>query len=71
LSLDWCGKAKADPSNDKGTTGKGRQVRTESKLLRCGEPFQFGLAPLQDADIFQQPFEAIAVESRNNFGLDG
>ena len=25
------------------------------------ESFQFGLAPLQDADIFQQPFEAIAV----------
>jgi hypothetical protein len=27
-----------------------------------GESFQFGLAPLEDADIFQKPFQTIAVE---------
>jgi hypothetical protein len=35
-----------------------------------GESLQFAFAPLQDADIFEQPFDAISVERRNYFPFD-
>src|SRR5260370_29003538 len=44
-----------------------KQVRT---ALGDGKALQFGLAPLQHADILQQPFQTVAVKRLNNFGLD-
>src|SRR6266566_2020618 len=43
---------------------------TAKAALGDGKALQFGLAPLQHADILQQPFQTVAVKRLNNFGLD-
>src|SRR5580704_9239501 len=39
-------------------------------LSSDGESLQFGFAPLQDADIFKKPFDAISVERRDDLPFD-
>ena len=43
---------------------------SETESSSDGEPLQFGFAPLQDADVFKQPFDAISVEGRDDLLFD-
>src|ERR1700680_5271102 len=47
-----------------------KRGRSKGASLGSGEPLQFRLAPLQHADIFEQPFQTITIERINNFILD-
>src|ERR1700722_8863171 len=48
-----------------------KRCRRQGASLGSGEPLQFRLAPLQHADIFEQPFQTVAIQRINNFILDG